>query len=41
VAKDAIEVRLAVARELTKEEESRIADWTQTKFAYPFDISFK
>jgi phenylacetate-CoA ligase len=41
VARDAIEVRLAVHRPLTPEEEARIAEWTQAKFAYPFDISFK
>ena len=41
VAAHAIEVRLAVARELTTDEEAQIAAWAQTKFGYPFEISFK
>jgi len=40
IEKDAIEVRLAVLRALTTDEEIAIAEWTQSKFAYPFKITF-
>ena len=40
IEKDAIEVRLAVSRDLTKDEETAVAKWTQAKFVYPFRISF-
>lgn len=40
IEKDALEVRLAVLRDLTTDEEKAVAAWTQAKFAYPFRISF-
>ena len=37
---DLIQLRLAVTRPLTTEEESGLADWIATKFAYPFRVRF-
>jgi len=40
IGPDAIEIRLAVLRALTRDEENALSSWTQSKFAYPFRISF-
>ena len=40
IKENAIEIRLAIARSLTTSEEKQIAEWTKSKFGYPFDISF-
>ena len=40
VAADRIEVRLAVRRSLTTEEENNISEWVRKKLGYPFSITF-
>lgn len=40
IARDELEVRLAVKRDLTAAEESKIATWVHKKHGYPFKIRF-
>ncbi len=40
VAPENIELRLAAKRDLTADEEGKIAAWARTKLGYPFDIKF-